>query len=361
MKEVIVFNPSIEDGGVEKNLYIITNYLCSKSLKTSLISTDINKKNKFNKKLNFIYPKYIDYSSSGRYFKYLSCLIILFFKILISRKLIVLSFQANIYALIICKLFGIKIITRLNTAPQGWEHNKFKKDIYKYFIKKADFIIVNSEEFKKEVDKRYKVKSKFILNPFNFEKIKKLSKVKVKNYFGKNSLKLINVGRLTDQKDQITILKAIKNVISYRNIELHIIGKGELVDELKNYINNHNLKNKVKLLGYKTNPFPYILKSDIFILSSKFEGSPNVLPECQFLKKFIISTNCPTGTKEILKNGKLGKMFKVGDYKKLSEILKKINIKKKEKKIIQLAFEETKKYDYKLICEEYYKSVLKFI
>ena len=50
MKEVIVFNPSIEDGGVEKNLYIITNYLCSKSLKTSLISTDINKKNKFNKK-----------------------------------------------------------------------------------------------------------------------------------------------------------------------------------------------------------------------------------------------------------------------------------------------------------------------
>ena len=361
MKEIIVFNPSIEDGGVEKNLYIISNYLSKKGLNISLISTDIEKKNKFRKEINFIYPKFINFSSSGRYFKYISCLFLLIFKIFKSRNLLVLSFQANIYALIVCKLLGIKIIARLNTAPQGWEHNNLKRKIYSYFIKKADHIIVNSIEFKKEVDKRFNIKSKCILNPFDFKKIKKLSKVKVKNYYKKNSLKIINVARLTDQKDQITLLKAIKETLQFRKIEAVLVGKGKLINELNNFIKANNMQEHVHIIGYKSNPFPYILKSEIFVLSSKYEGSPNVLTECQFLKRYIISTDCPTGTKEILKNGQYGHLFKVGDYKKLSKILKKIKINRSQKKIINLAFKNTKKHDHNLICNQYYKSVTNLI
>ena len=59
------------------------------------------------------------------------------------------------------------------------------------------------------------------------------------------------------------------------------------------------LQNKVKLIGYLKNPYNYIKKSDIVILTSKFEGLPNILLEAQYLKKYIISTNCETGPREI--------------------------------------------------------------
>ena len=57
------------------------------------------------------------------------------------------------------------------------------------------------------------------------------------------------------------------------------------------------------------------------MLTSLYEGLPNVLLEAQVLKKFIISSNCPTGPREILLNGKAGSLFKVGDYKKLSDLI----------------------------------------
>ena len=60
-------------------------------------------------------------------------------------------------------------------------------------------------------------------------------------------------------------------------------------------------------------------KSDLFILSSNYEGLPNVLLEAAVLKKFIISSDCPTGPKEILKNGKYGYLFKVGDHNQLKK------------------------------------------
>ena len=109
MKELIIFNPSIEDGGVEKNLYIIGNFLSKKGLKISLISTDIDKKKKFNKNINFINPGFMDYSKSGRYVKYLSCLLVLIYKILINRNIVVLAFQANIYAILIAKILAVVV------------------------------------------------------------------------------------------------------------------------------------------------------------------------------------------------------------------------------------------------------------
>ena len=75
-------------------------------------------------------------------------------KILFEKNILVFSFQANIYCIILCKLFGAKVIVRLNTAPQGWYHNSIKKKIYNYIIRKADGVIVNSKNFQKEVKEK---------------------------------------------------------------------------------------------------------------------------------------------------------------------------------------------------------------
>ena len=91
------------------------------------------------------------------------------------------------------------------------------------------------------------------------------------------------------------------------------------------------------------------------ILSSLYEGLPNVLLEALSLKKFIISSNCPTGPKEILDNGKNGFLFTVGDYLQLSQMI--LLYKNKKKFCISMKRNSQKKlirFDYKINLNKYF-------
>ena len=99
-----------------------------------------------------------------------------------------------------------------------------------------------------------------------------------------------------------------------RKCRLVIIGRGYKEKILRKYVRENKLEKIVKLIGYKENIESYIEASDIFVLSSIYEGVPNVLIESLYLKKYIISSDCSTGPKEVLNNGKYGDLFKVGDY-----------------------------------------------
>jgi glycosyltransferase involved in cell wall biosynthesis len=361
MKTLIIFNPSIEDGGVEKNLFLISNYLADKIKNVILISTSFKKKNLFSKKIHFSYVYFKFLENYKRLPKYFLCIFLLIFNIIKhNRKVVIFSFQANIYAIIIAKLFNIQVISRSNSAPAGWNKNFFKQKIFNFFFRRTELIIVNSYEFKKQMDKIYSIKSKVILNPFDFTYIKKKSVEKINyNFYKKSHLKLINVGRLVGQKDQLTILKAVHYALKKnKKVQLLIIGKGEKKRELEEYIKKNNLSKNIKLIGYKKNPFKYIRAADIFVLSSKFEGLPNVLIESIFLKRGIISSNCPTGPNEILKNGKYGDLFEIGDYKTLGNII--INYNKDYFKI-NAAYDICSDYSYEKNCYEYYKTVLPFL
>ena len=215
--------------------------------------------------------------------------------------------------------------------------------------------MVNSIEFKKSFKKKFNCQATCIYNPFNksFITNKLKGKKKIK-FFKKNYLNIITVGRLTDQKDHLTLLKAIKLLKPDFKIRVGIIGKGNTKKLLHSFILENKLQDKVKLLGYTENPFPYIRKSNIVILTSKFEGLPNILLEAQYLKKYIISTNCPTGPEEILLKGKAGDLIKVGDYKKLSLLINQYNNKKKSIiKKINTGYKNFFRFDYQLNCKKY--------
>ena len=204
-----------------------------------------------------------------------------------------------------------------------------------------------------------------IYNPLNKSEISKLSNKKIKFPFfdkDKSSLKIINVGRFTDQKDHLTLLRAVNKIKKKINIKLLIIGRGVKLKEIKNFTKNNNLEKKIKILNFKLNPFPYIKKSDLFILTSKFEGLPNVLLEAATLKKFIISTNCPTGPKEILRNGKNGFLCKTGDYKNIAQkiFLYKKN-KKKLKYMINHNYNDLQRFDYKKNLNIYLNEIEKIL
>ena len=174
--DVIIFMPSIDGGGVEKNLFIVSNYLSGKikTLKVLTISKKFRKK--FNKSVQLLTPKSDIWDKFPRRFKYFLSIIILVREILKSRNVIVLSFQANIYCILICKLFSIKVISRSNTDPIGWSQNFFKKLVFTYGLNLADKILVNSIEFKKNLKKEFNVNAVCIYNPLNVKEILNKSK-----------------------------------------------------------------------------------------------------------------------------------------------------------------------------------------
>ena len=361
-KNLIIFMPSIEGGGVEKNLFLISNFLSKKLNNVSLITASYGFKKKF-RSLKFITP-YFDLTKHSRKVKYVFCLYELLKLIIKKENIVILSFQANLYCILISKLFNIKIIVRSNSSPSGWSQDFIKKKLFKLILRLADTIIVNSKDFQKEFKKEFNLKTKMIYNPLNKNEIIKLSKKKVFFPFfdkSKNNLKLINIGRFTDQKDQITLLKSVNELKGKINIRLVIIGRGVNLYKLNNFINEKKMNKVVKILNFKENPFPYLKKSDVFILTSKFEGLPNVLLEAATLKKNIISTDCPTGPNEILGNGKYGFLCSVENYKQISKKIIYCNTENKKilNKISTLAYEALDRFDYKLNLNKYYLEIKK--
>ena len=361
-KNLIIFMPSIDGGGVEKNLFLISNYLSERLHNVILITFDSRFNKKFNNKIkiiNYIKKPNRNYS---KYYKYYECLKILIFEIL-KKKSLVFAFQANIYCCLLSIIFNFNLITRSNSSPSGWSQNILKNIIFKILFKIPKKIIVNSKDFKSEINKKFNIKSELIYNPLNQKTIEKKSKEKFNFDFFKNSkIKAINIARFTDQKDHITLINAIKLLVDKKiNIKLLIMGYGPNRNKIINHIRRNNLSNYVKVIKFQDNPYKYLKKSNLFILSSLYEGLPNVILEAMTLKKFVISSDCPTGPREILKNGKLGHLFEVKDDLALSKLILKFqNNRALCKKISNLAYKSLKRFDYELNCKKYLLVVKKF-
>ncbi len=354
IKSIVLFIPSIESGGVEKNLFFISDYLSKKYKRIFIVTANSDFKYKFNKNINVICPRSNKWIKKNRLIKTLIAIFLLL-KNFLNKNILIFSFQSNISAILVSKLFNFNIIIRLNTSTKKYITNYIKKIFFKFLYYFADEIIVNSVFFKKELQNQLNLKSNVIFNPF------KQSKKKVELKFFKNfkALKIINIGRLTDQKDQITLLRCLKLLNKSKlQYKCCIIGDGDKKEYLQNYINSNNLEKLVRLIGYKKNAENYLNSADLFVLTSKFEGLPNVLLEAQSKNIPIISSDCPTGPREILLQGKLGDLFKVGDYRKLFYLILKFT---KNKKILLQKSKKAKKYltryDFRINNEKYYKII----
>tara|TARA_B100001057_G_scaffold332197_1_gene332527 strand:+ start:3149 stop:4261 length:1113 start_codon:yes stop_codon:yes gene_type:complete len=340
MKRTLNFYfPCVEDGGLEKNFFSLINSLAEKNYQINFFtynadfkSKKLNNKFFLHKKINIIYSNFIP-GLKKRFLKYIFCSFQLFLFSLKNHAVIV-SFQGNILPIIVAKITKKKIVIRCNTAPSKYINNSFKKSFFKYFYSLSDLILVTSKDFKAEMKKYFNLKSYVHRQTLDIKKIEKQSKTKLQfNFFKKfKGLKIINVGRLTYQKDQMTLIKAFQNLIKFRDSRLLLIGNGKDEIKLKNFIKKNNIQKHIRFIPYTTNPFNYIMMSDVKVLSSRFEGNPNILLEVACLKKLIISTNCKVGPKEILQSGKGGLLFTVGDSNQLLNLLKKLNIDSKENK-----------------------------
>ena len=353
-KKIIFYIPSIEGGGVEKNLYLLIKYLPKKNNKIHIITA--NRKNNKSKGIKYICPNSDYWNKKNRTIKNIICIYLLI-KNFWSSKAVILSFQSNITSIIISKFLGFKILIRLNTSLNKYVNNIFKKIVFKFFYSLSDVIIVNSKFFQKEL-KELNLESELIYNLSHYEKKKKL------DFFKKfKGLKILNIGRLTEQKDQLTLIKSLK-ILKEKDVNFRccIIGRGSSKNNLKIEIAKLNLNKNVKLVGFKNKAEEYLSDSDIFVLSSKFEGLPNVLIESQKYGVPIISSNCPTGPNEILMNGKLGELFSVGDYHNLANKLFDFSKNKKNLKLRSInAKKYLKRFDPKKNSKKYFDLLYQYL
>lgn len=269
-----------------------------------------------------------------------------------------------------------KYIDKLNVKKKiVWIHNsipklKKKKSKIERFgkrLEKYDKVVAICDEMKKELQEIYpKIKEKIIriYNPFNFERIEKLKndntdltnddkKLLERKY-------IVAIARLDSvQKDFSTLIKAFK-IVKEKGIEekLYIIGDGPSRKEIEQEIKKMGLEKEILLLGNRKNPYIWLKNSLFFVHSSKYEGLPTVLIEALICDKMIISSNCPTGPKEILKNESCGELFEVGNYNQLSNLLEKYILNKESKnKFLQEILKRKEEFNKEKVIKEYEKLI----
>ncbi len=125
--------------------------------------------------------------------------------------------------------------------------------------------------------------------------------------------KIVTIGKLKAQKNQKLMLDSMKLVKEHRDIRLLILGDGPLRRELECQVEETGLKTVVRMPGIRSDPYPYLLKADLFVLSSDFEGLGNVITEALSCGVPVVSTDCPSGPAEILEDGRFGILVPVRD------------------------------------------------
>ncbi len=274
------------------------------------------------------------------------------------KKYIFLSNQnfANVLSVIFFKkIKKLKIILIERNHIDEFKYNpsikkKFIKILMKIFYKKSEKIIGISKKLSKDLSSLVNSKVHTIYNPAYDKKIYSYSNKKVK--FVKRKNLILSVGRFEKQKDTLTILRSFLLVLKKVEANLLLIGYGSQLNEIKEFVRKNKIQNKVKLLTNVINPYPYYKFAKIFVLASKYEGFGNVIVEAAMFKVPIIASDCNSGPREILLNGKGGKLFPVGDSKKLSKILLNY-INKKNNKKIKFLYNSLNRFNIKVITKKY--------
>lgn len=230
-------------------------------------------------------------------------------------------------------------------------------------LQKYTNIVAICEAMKESTKKLYPLlKNKIIriYNPFNFERVITKSEESIdenlKEYYNKDFI--VSIMRLTEhQKDFDTLILGFK-LAKEEGIKekLYILGDGPDREKIEEKIKKEGMENEIILLGNVKNPYPWIKKAKMLVHSSKYEGLPTVLIEALILDKIVISSDCPTGPKEILENGEIGYLYNIGDYKKLSELIVK-NLENSEIDL-DLVRERILKYSKDVVIKEYEKIIL---
>ncbi len=358
MKNIVIYYPSFERGGATKVLINLIKYFSSKKINIYLITNKLGsdlKNIKFLKtfiingvNIRFVNNRIITSIKAAM-------LLIKLFKILDKEKTIILSMQSNFFSSLIGFIFRFKTIVRVSEDPCGATKYADNK-VFAYLIFITKFltynlsykIIANAKKSRDCIKKFIFNKDKILLlnNP-TLNKLNKIKNKKSKKYF-------LNIGRYCKQKNQSFLIDIFyKFSKKNKNFTLILNGDGPDKKKLKDKVSKLKLRKKVKFLTWRKFNDSLYKKSKLFILTSYYEGMPNVLIEALNNEIPVIAFNS-SGVEDLLLKGKGGEII----YKMNSdEFLKKINYSlnhyDEALKKTFLAKKQLKKYSIEIAGQKY--------
>jgi len=130
---------------------------------------------------------------------------------------------------------------------------------------------------------------------------------------------VVTVARLALQKDLPTLLRALARLREWRPVRWMLLGEGPQRAAIEREAARLGIRDCVEMPGHTRNPYQWMRAADAVALSSAWEGSPNVLIEALALGASVVSTDCPSGPREILDGGRYGRLVPVGDDARLAD------------------------------------------
>lgn len=187
----------------------------------------------------------------------------------------------------------------------------------------ADAVIAVSQGVRDDLVKQLGVaaeKVRVIPNPVDIAEIRRLGEeTPDEPWLGPGAPPVIlGVGRLVPQKDFATLLHAFALVRRERQARLMLLGEGALRGELERLAAKLGVATDVALPGFVANPYAYLHRAAVFVLSSRWEGMPNVLIQALASGTPVVATDCHSGPREILDGGRFGRLVPVGDAEGLA-------------------------------------------
>jgi glycosyltransferase involved in cell wall biosynthesis len=230
---------------------------------------------------------------------------------------------------------------------------------------KSDGIIAISNGIKDDLVKNFNIstqKIEVIYNPIDLVDVQKKSNENIIHEWLENQSiqTVITVGRLDKQKNHSLLLQAFKKVGKILpETRLLILGEGPERKSLSSLISELGIDNKVQMPGIKNNPFKYLSRSDVFVLSSISEGFGNVILEAMACGCPVISTDCPSGPGEIITDGENGILVPVEDSSALCHailnVLQNITL---SKKLSKNALKRVNDFNLEKIVNQYHKFII---
>ena len=207
------------------------------------------------------------------------------------------------------KIFGWKgkvIISERTFTSEYYTTKSAGERIGRWLVEKlypkADLIVCNSKSIEKDLREIFKVQTNYsiIYNPINLTQVNE--SIAYNKKFENNTTRpftFITIGRLSQIKNHKLFIDAASLLTDF-DFRVQIVGKGELKKILEDYIILTSMQERITLINHSSDPIKYLIMADCFVLTSNFEGFPNVLLEALACNLPVISTDCKGGVRELL-------------------------------------------------------------
>lgn len=184
--------------------------------------------------------------------------------------------------------------------------------------RRADLVVANSEGVAEDVARITGIDRRqipVVRNPVVTPDLERLAAAPVDHPWLQGGCVpvLLGAGGLRRQKDFATLVRAFAEVRAVRPSRLVILGRGRLAESLRALARTLGVEQDLALPGFVENPYPWLRRASVFVLSSRWEGSPNVLTEALALGTPVVATDCPSGPREVLQGGRVGALVPVAD------------------------------------------------